>query len=244
MDEIRRDDPKPLYQQLEDLIRGKIESGEWKPNTAIPSESELNQMFNVSRMTIRSACSQLVQEGLLYRVPGKGTFVADAKITTESLAYMGFREQLERMGYEISTEVLSVEKIAANHHTAKKLQIPEGTPIVEIQRLRFLKGDPISLHYSYIPEEYSGHLSEKELETEQLCVLLKRNHGLNPNRVIETLESATARENESTLFYVNPGYPLLILEDVLFDQKEKPYEYSKVVFRGDKIKLRYEFTNQ
>ncbi|MEG2417310.1 MAG: GntR family transcriptional regulator, partial [Eubacterium sp.] len=82
MEKIRRENPKPLYVQLEELIRNKIEEGEWKAQTAIPSESELNRMFGVSRMTIRSACSQLVQEGLLYRVPGKGTFVADAKIET------------------------------------------------------------------------------------------------------------------------------------------------------------------
>lgn len=241
MEKIRRENPKPLYQQLEELIRNKIEEGEWRPNTAIPSEAELNRMFDVSRMTVRSACSQLVQEGLLYRVPGKGTFVADAKITTKSLAYMGFREQLERMGYEISTELLGVEKQSASRHIARKLDRQEGTPIIEIQRLRFVKGEPISLHYSYIPLEFSDRISEKQLEEEQLCVLLEHNHGLKPMRVVETLESARARENESTLFNVDPGYPLLILEDILYDQKDMPYEYSKVVFRGDKIKLKYEY---
>ncbi|WP_026394041.1 GntR family transcriptional regulator [Acetobacterium malicum] len=243
MEDIRRKNPKPLYVQLEELIRNKIEGGQWKPHTAIPSESELNKMFGVSRMTIRSACSQLVRDGLLYRVPGKGTFVADAKIETESLAYMGFREQLERMGYEISTAVLGIETVAAEGRISRRLTCPEGTPIIQIRRLRFLKGQPLSLHYSYIPVALCANLDNDILEREQLCVLLEQQRGLKPLRVIETLESATATEMESTLFEVEPGYPLLVLEDVLYDQQDTPYEYSKVVFRGDKIKLKFEYKN-
>ncbi len=243
MEKMRRENPKPLYVQLEELIRNKIEEGEWKAQTAIPSESELNRMFGVSRMTIRSACSQLVQEGLLYRVPGKGTFVSDAKIETESLAYMGFREQLERMGYEISTQVLGIQTVEARGKISRRLACPEGAPIVEIRRLRFVKGEPISLHYSYIPEGLCSGIREDLLEKEQLCVLLEHQRGLKPTRVVETLESATATEKESPIFGVNPGYSLLILEDVLYDQLDHPYEYSKVVFRGDKIKLRYEYKN-
>ncbi len=102
-------------------------------------ESEMNRLFNVSRMTIRSACSQLVQEGLLYRVPGKGTFVADPKIMTETLAYIGFREQLERMGYEISTELLFVGEKKASHGVARRLQCNVDSSILEIERLRFLR---------------------------------------------------------------------------------------------------------
>ena len=100
MNSIERNNPKPLYVQLEELIRNNIDTGIWKPQNAIPSESELSKEYDLSRMTIRTACQNLVQEGVLYRVPGKGTFVSEPKIMTESLAYMGFREQLERMGYE------------------------------------------------------------------------------------------------------------------------------------------------
>lgn len=243
MEMIKRENPTPLYIQLEELIRNKIENGDWKPHTAIPSESELNRIYNVSRMTIRSACSQLVQEGRLYRVPGKGTFVADAKIETESLAYMGFREQLEQMGYEIETEVLGIDYIKAGGRIARSLQIDDGTSIVEIKRLRFLKGDPISLHYSYIDEQLCSTFIEKQLEEEQLCVLLEHEHGLKPLKGVETLESTSATEKEGVLFSVNPGHPLLILENVLYDQRNHPYEYSKVIFRGDKIKLRYEYAH-
>jgi len=241
MYKIKRENPKPLYIQLEELVRDNIESGEWKPHIAIPSESEMNRLYGVSRMTIRSACSQLVQDGMLYRVPGKGTFVAEPKIMTESLAYMGFREQLERMGYEITTELLNVSEKEASYGVAKRLECHQGAPILEIERLRFLKGEPISLHYSRIPLELCKNLSERALEEEQLCVLLEREYNLKPSRVSETLESVSASEKESQLFKVPKGYPLLVLEDILYDKDNHPYEFSKVVFRGDKIKLKYEY---
>ncbi|KNZ42864.1 transcriptional regulator [Acetobacterium bakii] len=244
MYKINRENPKPLYIQLEELIRNNIESGMWKPNIAIPSESEMNRLYGVSRMTIRTACSQLVQDGILYRVPGKGTFVAEPKIITESLAYMGFREQLERMGYEeITTELLNVSEKEATYGVAQRLRCQQGTLILEIERLRFLKGEPISLHYSRIPYALCKNLSDHALEEEQLCTILKKEYNLKPSRVSETLESVRASEKESQLFKVPRGYPLLVLEDILYDKDDQPYEYSKVVFRGDKIKLKYEYRN-
>lgn len=240
---IERDNPKPLYVQLEELIRNNIENGNWKPQTSIPSESELSREYDLSRMTIRSACQNLVQEGVLYRVPGKGTFVSEPKIMTESLAYMGFREQLERMGYEIKTKLLSSKVIKVTRKVAQKLETEENTSVMLIERMRYIKGEPISLHYSYIPIDLCSGLNEHDLVKEQLCVILKEEYDLKPQRIQETLESVRASEKESKLFKVEEGYPLLILEDVLHNQKNFPYEYSKVVFRGDKVKLKYEFQN-
>ncbi|MDR2486416.1 MAG: GntR family transcriptional regulator, partial [Clostridiales Family XIII bacterium] len=95
--------PKPLYQQLDEIFRFAIYSQQWQANHAIPSEQVLGCMYGVSRMTVRSVITQLVNEGLLRRVQGKGTFVTEKKISATSPAYMGVREQLERMGYKTRT---------------------------------------------------------------------------------------------------------------------------------------------
>ena len=194
-------------------------------------------------MTIRTACQNLVQEGVLYRVPGKGTFVSEPKIMTESLAYMGFREQLERMGYETTTKLLDSAIIQASGSVSRKLRIPEAAPVMLIERMRYLKGRPISLHYSYIPVQLCEGIEKHDLVDEQLCIILEKEYQLLPTRIQETLESVKASKKESQLFRVEESYPLLILEDILFAQDDTPYEYSKVVFRGDKIKLKYEFHN-
>ena len=102
---LEKNSPKPLYQQLKDILVDAIDSEKWKANEKIPSENELSSIYGLSRMTVRSVLTDLVKEGLLYRVQGKGTFVAE-KIVTVSPSYIGIREQLEKMGYEVETRIV------------------------------------------------------------------------------------------------------------------------------------------
>lgn len=244
MNIIDKNNPKPLYLQLEELIRENIESNKWKENTAIPSEYEMSKLYNISRITIRSACNQLVKEGLLYRVAGKGTFVSKPKITTKSLAYKGFREQLESMGYEITTKIISKNIIVPTKLISEKLGLKENENVIELKRLRLIKNEPISLHYSYLSyDKFKKIYDDEKLESEQLCVLLENSYNIKPYKVLETLESITATKDVALIFKTQIGYPLLVLEDIMKDENNKTYEYSKVIFRGDKIKLQYEFTN-
>jgi GntR family transcriptional regulator len=240
---LERQNPKPLYAQLEDIIREKIEAGEWKPHNPILSENELSKNYGMSRMTARSVITQLVREGLLYRVPGKGTYVSDPKITTNSLSYMGIREQLEKMGYEITTKLIKEEKITASDKIASVLRLNERSEVFVIERVRYIKGEPLSLHTSYIPFGVCDGIGSKDLEGEQLCVILERDYDLKRGKVVETLESSVANQTEAKLLSVKQGYPLLLLQDIIYSPQGNPFEYSKVLFRGDKIKLKFEFNN-
>jgi GntR family transcriptional regulator len=238
---LERQNPKPLYVQLQEIIREKIEGEEWKPHSMIPSENELSKVYGVSRMTARSVVSHFVREGLLYRVQGKGTFVAEPKITTASLSYMGIREQLERMGYQTVTKLLDVKKTACPERILKKLALTRGTEVYVVERLRYLKEEPLSIHISYLPAKCCGNLETKALEDEQLCVILDQEYGLKRGKVIETLESTLAGDREADLLAVKPGYPLLLLEDIIYNKNGEPFEYTKVLFRGDKIKISFQY---
>ncbi|MCI5504773.1 MAG: GntR family transcriptional regulator [Anaerobutyricum sp.] len=237
---LDRNNPKPLYQQLRDVLVDAIDSGRWGPNDKIPSENELSVTYGLSRMTVRSVITDLVREGLLYRVQGKGTFVAE-KIVTVSPSYIGIREQLEKMGYEVNTKIIECQLENCKDAVAKYLQIKSGTTVFKIKRVRYIKEDPISIHISYVNPEYSSQLTPELLEKEQLCVLLNQNYGLQRKKVSETLESVTASDEEATLLSVEKGHPLLLLRDVLYSDHNEPYEYTKVVFRGDKIKIRLQY---
>jgi GntR family transcriptional regulator len=228
---------------LEEILRTSIHNGEWEPNHAIPSEIELSRLYDVSRMTTRSVVTQLVNEGLLYRVQGKGTFVAEPKITTQSLAYMGVREQLERMGYQIETKLVDFSETKADARVSDILEVSAGDALYYIRRVRFADGKHISLHTSYIPQSLAPGLTDENLESEQLCVILKRQFGLDPASVSETLESVLANDKEADLLKIDRRFPLLMLEDVNKTASGKIFEYSKVLFRGDKIKLRFEYDN-
>lgn len=240
---LQREHPKPLYQQLEEIIREKIENEEWKPNTAIPSENELSKIYGISRMTARSVITQFVREGKLYRVQGKGTFVSEPKITTSSLSYMGIREQLERMGYQTKTKLLEVKRVPCNERIAKKLELSQDSEVYVIERIRYIKDVPLSIHTSYIPAEYCNNLEDMDLEGEQLCVILDKEYGLKRSKVIETLESSLATEREAMMLSVKTRFPLLMLEDIIYNSHGKPFEYTKVLFRGDKIKIKFQYDN-
>lgn len=231
--------PCPLYMQLENILREKIETGFWKENQKMPSENELSKEYQLSRMTVRSVLSTLSQEGLIYKVPGKGTFVSAHKIISKPLSQMGIREQLEQMGYSNTTILLYAKDLACDLSIAKKLKLPIGTPIYEIKRVRNVAEKPFSIHLSYIPKKCCDGLLDRgyDFENCQLCDILRDGYGIEQNRIVETMEIVQARADEAKLLDIKSGYPLVHLENTLYSPEGQLTEYSSVLFRGDKIKI-------
>jgi GntR family transcriptional regulator len=191
-------------------------------------------------MTVRSVVTQLVHDGLLYRVQGKGTFVARPKISAHSPAYKGVREQLEGMGYETVTKLLKIEK-TADPNIRAILRLQPNESVFAIDRIRLIKDEPISIHRSYVPCALAPELMQYDVENEQLCAILEKNFGLKMKFVEESLETVSAMSSEAELLHVKRGYPLLLLEDVIYDENRCPFEYAKIIFRGDRIKLHFDY---
>ena len=240
-DVLNRNSGIPLYVQLEDILRAKISEGEWQANQRVPSENELNKAYGVSRMTARGVLTRLVSDGLLFRVPGKGTFLAPVKINAISPAYRGVREQLESMGYATSTEVLSVRLETPSTKVRARLRLNADQGVYAIHRLRAVQNEPISLHHSYVPAHLARGLDEYDTATEQLCVVLEKSYGLAMQHVIEHLEATSATAEEAELLKMPKGQPVLLLEDVISDPHGTTFEYSSIVFRGDKIRLQFDY---
>ncbi len=238
---LDRNSPQPLHTQLEEIIKAGIENEEWPQDSIIPSENELSKRYGISRMTVRSVITRLVHEGLLYSVPGKGTFVSAPKIVSKPLSQMGIREQLEQMGYETSTKLVSIEKTAIPAGIAKKMQLSKDTRVFVVKRLRYVKGEPLSIHTSWLPVGVCPDLEQKDLEGVQLCDILEKDYQYEIVKIVETLESTMATANEGKLLQVKESAPLLLLEDFIYTKEDVPMEYSRVLFRGDKIKLKLEF---
>lgn len=237
---LDRDASMPLYLQLASLLRGRIERGEWQAGQKIPSENELNRLYGVSRMTARQVLAQLVSEDLLFRVQGKGTFVAHPKISTRSPAYGGIREQLEGMGYAVATKVLVNDVVPADDPVARALRIPVGEPVHEIRRVRLIAdGDPISLHTSYVPERLAPTLDS--LVERQLCAILEEDHGLRMSRISESLESTLPNAQEARALKIRRTTPLLLLTHEIADPSARLFEYSRILFRGDKLRLQFHY---
>jgi GntR family transcriptional regulator len=238
---LERNSANPLYAQLKSIIKEQIENGEWGPNTMIPSENELAMNYNISRMTVRSVITQLVHEGILYRVQGKGTFVCESKIEMSSLSYAGIRSQLEKKGYKVETKLLEVKQIPCNGSVSQRLQIPPGTMVYDIRRTRFANDVYISYHHTFVPVALCNDLEQYDLQNEQLCEIMSVHYGLNRAYSVETLESYLADEPKAVILGVGYGFPLLLLQDLIFNANKTPFEYSRIFFRGDKVTLRFEY---
>jgi len=240
-DVLQRDSPVPLYVQLEQILRAKIASGEWRPNQRIPSENELNKIYGLSRMTARGVLNKLVGEGMLFRVPGKGTFLAPTKIDAVSPAYRGVREQLESMGFETTTTVLGVDLVEPQVTVRDTLRLADGARVYAIHRLRATQDEPISLHHSYVPADLAPGLDQHDTASEQLCVILDKHYGLSMVQVEEHLEATSAGVDEVEHLRMRRGSPVLHLQDVISDVDGTIFEYSRIVFRGDKVRLSFDY---
>lgn len=238
---LNRTSSTPLSIQLEEIIRNKICSGEWAPGTMIPSENQLGKIYGLSRMTVRNVITRFVEQGVLFRIHGKGTFVRENKFEISGLQYCGLRQQLESQGHSVSTHLLSCEQISANDFVSKKLNLPVGESVYCIKRVRTVNGVKISYHKSFVPARLCPNLEQKNLQDEQLCVILSTDYLLVRGHIIETIESFYADETKSEYLDIKPGFPLLLLQDQLYTADNLPFEFSCVYFRGDKIKLHAEY---
>lgn len=240
-DLLDRDSAIPLYTQIETVLREMLATGEWKSGQKIPSESILQTQFGVSRMTVRGVLNMLADEGLLHRVPGKGTFVTETKIATRSPAYQGIRQQLEDRGYSTETEMLSFELVRAPEKVRAFFDIPEGQHVYEITRRRFLENTPVTIHRAWVRSDLAPGLDRFDVADRQLCEVLSTEYALNVKNTDETLEVVRASEMQADLLECEPGDPLLLLTDQLRDAQGRPFEYTKLYMKGDQMKLEFHF---
>ncbi len=234
---IIRDSSQSLFSQLEEILREGIEDGIWEPGEPIPSERELSRVYEMSRMTVRKAIDRLVTAGFLYRVDGKGTFVAQPKVSYRALTLAGLREQTLKLGYSPSTKLLGIERVLPSETVARNLKITTDKPVFLIERVVYANDIPLALHRSFIPESICPTLAKYDLNNLSLYSVLKENFSIVIQKASEMLETTLASVRESLLLGVEPGSPMFLLRITTFDNKTKPVEYVKVIFRGDRVQL-------
>jgi len=141
----------PLYTQVREALRKGILDGTYAPHSQMPSESQMIRTFGVSRITVRQALGDLQKEGLIFKVMGKGSFVSKPKAFQSLSRLQGFGEAMSSSGYETYANVISAKVVEATSQVAQRLNVRSGQPVYEIQRLRFLNREPISVDVSYFP---------------------------------------------------------------------------------------------
>ena len=242
---IRKDSPIPYYFQLEEILRGEIESGKWAPGQQIPSESELCEILDVSRTVVRQALNELVNEGLLYRRKGKGTFVSGPKIT-ESLvqSLTGFYEDMIARGLTPVTQVLEQKLVPASKKVAGMLNLKEGDQVIKIDRLRSVGNEPILIVTTFIPYQSCPALLEEDLTNQSLYAVLEDRYKLEIARGRRTLEAISASEEDAKLLGIEEGDPVVLLKSVSYLKDSWPIEYFEAKHRGDRSRFEVELIRQ
>jgi GntR family transcriptional regulator len=231
-------DVVPKYHQLYDILRQKIAGGEWQPHEAIPSERELESLYNVSRTTVRQAINLLVTEGFLYREHGRGTFVARPKLQHSLHLLTSFTDDMRQRGLKPGQRLLSLEHVEPSAWIRQQLDLPpEMSEVLKVERLRLGDDEPIGLHVAYLPLDGGQALSAHDLdEAGSLYELLESRFNLIPVEADETLEATAADEREARLLQVPVGSPLLLIERTTWSQQRRPIEFVKMLYRADRYK--------
>lgn len=231
----------PYYIQLMDILREKIQENKWLPGEQIPGEQELCDTYGISRTVVRQALRELELEGIIHRRKGKGTFVAEPKISEGLIQNLtGFYQDMIERGLKPVTRVLHQNVIHSNEKVARFLEIPVGTDVIDIQRLRFINNEPIQLVTTYIPLQVHPPLATVDLTNRSLYEYLEKEGGILLTRGRRYIESVLANENEASLLGIERGAPLLMLDSVSYIESGQPIEFYHALHRGDRTRFEVE----
>ncbi len=232
--------PVPLYYQLVERIRGQIRSGKLREGEKLPSELALSERTGISRMTVRQALAYLAREGLLTVRPGVGTFVAEPKLTQNALHLLGFTEMMMRQGGTVTSDVLEQALVEAPQHVAAELRLFPRERVVKVVRLRRVDDVPLLLETSFVAAALCPGLEKEDLTRGSLYELLENQYGLHVGRARHSLEARTMNEYERSLFGVEAGAGVMLLEGVSYEDGDRPVEYFEAAYRGDRFKFTLE----
>ena len=222
---------KPIYIIIYDKLKSAIKGGTYPPGSFLPTEQELETLYQVSRTTIRRAVKLLSDEGILSVRQGCGTMVMDIRTTQNYNQVTSVTESLRKRGYYVTTGSMMIDVIPASRDIAADLFIPEGTPVARIQRLQLADGRPVTLMENYIEyakvpgiEQHSGHFVA-------LYQFLEETYGLIIDATRDRISAKSADFLEARVLEIEPKTALLVIRRISYYQ-DKPVSIDHVRIIG------------
>jgi GntR family transcriptional regulator len=220
----------PRYVVIEEHLRELVAAGE--PGDPLPSDSELCERFNVSRMTARQAVLRLVNEGAIYRVPGSGSFIADRHIHRGMNRLLSFTEDMTARGRVVTSRVLNAGLRAGAADELRALHLTPADRVVAVTRVRLADGIPLALERAVLPPT-SAPILQADLATSSMHELV-RELGREPTMARGSLTAVTASPLEAELLAVKVGAGLLVERRTILDQQGAPMEYTETSYVGER----------
>jgi GntR family transcriptional regulator len=232
MRKISSHGPVPKYFQLREILLDLIEGLE--PESPVPSERELCERYGLARMTVRQAIDSLVGEGVLFKVQGRGTFVAKPKMDLQ-IRLTSYSEDIRRRGMVPASRTLDFGRIPATAHLARELKVAPGDPVVRLDRLRYADGTPMARQRTYLAEALVPGLLDADPPA-SLHQHLSERYGLTPTWGEQSIEACSAdREDASLLALPPPAVVLRLLRRAYMG--DVAMEYTVSLYRADRYQL-------
>ncbi len=235
--------PVSLYVQLKDMLAQEIREQKLKPHDQIPSERELCEKYSLSRTTVRQGISLAISEGLLYRIQGKGTFVAEAKIDQGLVRLTGFEETVLGRGLTPSMKVLEAQLITADVQVTTLLGLSLGVDIASFKLLGIANKTPLVLFNYYLPAELGQEairlLSNYESQHGWFSFTryYRESKNIDLGVAQQTFEAVVAKPDQAELMELEQGSALFKVTSIIYTRQSKPIELRHAYYRGDRYKF-------
>jgi GntR family transcriptional regulator len=232
MVELARAGGIPIYVRIRETLRADITRGQLKRGERLPPEHDLAARFSVSRMTIRESLEDLVNEGLLYRRHGVGTFVAVPHLQRDHTRLTSFFDKAAEDGVVARAELLTLETLPAKARIAQALDLPPGTRVIRVKTLRYADDVPVTLHDAYIPHRLFAGILNEDFEHQHLWTLMEK-QGYRVKRAVQRLEAKEADKALARLLKIKECAPILFKERTVYAEDGTPVEFTYCYNRGD-----------
>jgi GntR family transcriptional regulator len=223
--------PVPLHVQAENLLRKLISDPQYQGGKFIPNEVELSKRLAISRTTLRQALNKLVYEGLLIRKKGVGTKVANVAVSTKSMNWMSFSQEMKARGIPIKNFELHLSWVFPDEKVANFFEIKTDKKVLKLERLRGGHDGPFVYFVSYFHPRVG--LTGEEDFTRPLYEILEKDHLVVAQLSKEEISARAADKITAAKLDTEPGSPLLFRKRFVYDQAERPIEYNLGYYRAD-----------
>ncbi|WP_434512723.1 GntR family transcriptional regulator [Desulfitobacterium sp. AusDCA] len=233
--------PIPLHYQLTNDLREGIIKGIWSVGELFPTDKELMEKYNISSTTVRRAVAQLVQEGLLDRKPGRGTFVKEAPVEETLGDLTGFFDEMISHGFHPSADVLNLTEVKLDDKELEKvpqLRIFNAQKVFLIEKIQKLNGEPVAYVRSYWPYDYGARIAEFDLTTRGIYDIIKKELGIILIRAEQFVGADIAHKKTAEFLNVRKGFPVLTMERIAYNDQNWPVELSINEYRADRYKYK------
>lgn len=228
------DKNQSLHAYIKEELLERIKSNKYKKGEQIPTELDLCEEFQVSRTTVRTALNQLTLEGYLVRQQGKGTYVAEQKVSqTLSHTIKRYKDQVAVQGKKAEITLVSINVVPANETLKDKLDVSLNDPIQRIERVRKVNEEPTQYEIAYIPWKVAPGITKEHAET-SIYATLKDVFNVQIAKTTENIEITLADERTCHHLLCEPSLPCFYIETIAENEKSERIEYSRSYFRGDK----------